>query len=158
MMSVLATLSQVVLVVTAGTLLYVAFTDLKEYTVRNELVLVLAGLFFLHAVLSGRWTSLHWNLGLALVMFAVMLYFYSQKLMGGGDLKLLTVAFLWVGLSCALPFAVLMLIFAALHTLSAKLEWVHYQEVNGRKRIAFAPSVAAALIGVFMLGCLQPRF
>jgi len=157
-MAVLATLSQVVLVVTAATLLYVAFTDLKEYQVRNELVLVLAGLFFLHAVLSGRWTSLHWNLGFALVMFAVMLYFYSQRLMGGGDLKLLTVAFLWVGISCALPFAVLMLIFAALHALAAKLEWVHYQEVSGHKRIPFAPSVAAALIGVFMWGGLEARF
>jgi prepilin peptidase CpaA len=157
-MPVFTTLSQVVLVVTAGALLYVAFTDLKEYKVRNELVLVLAGLFILHAVLSGRWTMLHWNVGFALVMFAVMLYFYSQNLMGGGDLKLLTVAFLWVGLACALPFAVLMLIFAALHTLLAKLGRVHFQEVNGRKRIAFAPSIAAALIGVFMLGCLQPRF
>jgi len=157
-MPVLATLSQIVLIVTAATLFYVAFTDFKEYTIRNELVLVLAGLFFLHAVLSGRWTTIHWNLGFALVMFAVMLYFYSQKLMGGGDLKLLTVAFLWVGPPYALPFAVLMLIFAALHTLSAKLGWVHSQEVNGRRRIAFAPSVAAALIGVFMWGGLEARF
>jgi len=156
-MLVLAAFSQVVLVVTAGALLYAAFTDLTEYKVRNELVLVLAGLFFLHALVSGRWITLHWNIGFALFMFAVMLYFYSQNLMGGGDLKMLAVAFLWVGLSCALPFAILMFIFGALHTLFAKLGWVRYQEVNRRKRIAFAPSIAGALIGVFMLGCLQPR-
>ena len=89
-------------------------------------------------------------------MFAVMLYFYSQKLMGGGDLKILTVAFLWVGLSCAIWFVLLLLIFAGLHTILAKLRWVDAQEVEGRKRIAFAPSVAAALIGTFLLGCLQP--
>jgi prepilin peptidase CpaA len=116
---------------------------------------MLAALYFLHAVLSGRWTTLHWNIGFALVMFAVMLHFYSQKLMGGGDLKILTVAFLWVGLSCAMWFALLLLIFAGAHTALAKFRWVHAQEVEGRKRIAFAPSVAAALIGTFLSGCLH---
>ena len=154
-MPVFPTLSHVVLVITAATLFYVALTDLKEYKIRNDLVIVLAALFFLHAILSGRWTTLHWNVGFALVMFAVMLYYYSQKLMGGGDLKILTVAFLWVGLSCAMWFALLLLIFAGFHTILAKLRWVDAQEVEGRKRIAFAPSVAAALIGTFLLGCLH---
>ncbi len=154
-MPVFPTLSHVVLVITAATLFYVALTDLKEYKIGNDLVIVLAALFFLHAILSGRWTTLHWNVGFALVMFAVMLYYYSQKLMGGGDLKILTVAFLWVGLSCAMWFALLLLIFAGFHTVLAKLRWVDAQEVEGRKRIAFAPSVAAALIGTFLLGCLH---
>jgi len=156
-MPVFATLSHVVLVITAGALLYVAVTDLKEYKVRNDLVLVLAGLFLLHTLLSGRWTTLHWNIAFSIFMFVVMLYFYSQNLMGGGDLKMLTVAFLWVGIHCALVFAILMLVFAGVHTALAKLGWASVQEVNGRKRIPFAPSVAAALIGSFMLGCLYPR-
>ena len=154
-MPVFPTLSHVILVITAATLLYVALTDLKEYKIRNDLVVVLAALYFLHALLSGRWTTLHWNVGFALVMFAVMLYFYAQKLMGGGDLKILTVAFLWIGLSCAIWFALLLLIFAGVHTILAKLRWVDAQEVEGRKRIAFAPSVAAALIGTFLIGCLH---
>jgi prepilin peptidase CpaA len=154
-MPVFPTLSHVVLVITAATLFYVALTDLKEYKIRNELVVVLAALFFLHAVLSGRWITLHWNIGFALVMFAAMLYYYSQNLMGGGDLKILTVAFLWVGLSCAMWFAILLLIFAGSHAALAKFRWVHAQEVEGRKRIAFAPSVAAALIGTFLSGCLH---
>jgi prepilin signal peptidase PulO-like enzyme (type II secretory pathway) len=62
-------------------------------------------------------------------------------------------------LDCALPFALLLLLFAGIHTIAAKLGWANVQraENDERKRIPFAPSIAAALIGVFMLGCLAPR-
>jgi prepilin peptidase CpaA len=155
-MPYLVILSHTILVITAGVLFYVALTDLKEYKIRNEFILVLAGLFLLHAAVSGRWVEMHWNIGLALVMFVLMLFAYARNMMGGGDLKILTVAFLWVGFHCALPFAILLLIFATLHTLAARFGWVDAQRADGRTRIAFAPSVAGALIGSFMLGCLQP--
>ena len=148
--------SQVVLVLTAALLFYVALTDLKHYKIRNEVILVLAALFFLHVVLSGRWTILHWNFGFAALLFLIMLYFYSMKLMGGGDLKLLTVALLWVGPFCALPFALFLLLFAGIHVLAAKFKLVEVQIANGRTHLAFAPSIAAALISVFMMGCLRP--
>ena len=140
------TLSHVVLVITAGVLFYVGLTDFKYFKIRNELVLVLIGLFILHALLSGRWISAHWNLGFAALMFGIMLYFYAQNAMGGGDVKILTVAFLWVGVGCALPFAVLLAVCAALHMAAAKFGWAEVQEVGGRKRIPLAPSVAAAMI------------
>ena len=150
------TLSHVMLVITAGVLFYVALTDFKYFKIRNELILVLAGLFVLHALLSGRWVTAYWNLALAAFMFAVMLYCYAQNLMGGGDVKILTVGFLWIGLDCALVFAVLMAIFATVHVAAAKLGWVKVQQAGKHKRIPFAPSVAGALIVCFMLGCLQP--
>jgi prepilin peptidase CpaA len=148
--------SQVVLVLTAATLFYVALTDLKHYKIRNEVILVLTALFFLHVVLSGRWTILHWNLGFAALLFLIMLYFYSMKLMGGGDLKLLTVALLWVGPFCALPFALFLLLFAGVHILAVKFKLAKAQLADGRTTLAFAPSIAGALICVFMVGCLQP--
>jgi prepilin peptidase CpaA len=151
-----APLSHVVLVITAAVLFYVALTDLKHFKIRNEVILVLAGLFVVHALLSGRWVSAHWNLAFAAVMFGVMLYFYAQNLMGGGDVKILTVGFLWVGFSCAFPFAVLLAVFAAVHVVAAKLGWSEIQQVGDKRRIPLAPSVAAALILCFILGCLQP--
>jgi len=148
--------SQVVLILTAAMLFYVALTDLKHYKIRNEVIFVLAALFFLHVVLSGRWTVLHWNLAFAALLFLIMLYFYSMKLMGGGDLKLLTVAFLWVGPFCALPFALFLLLFVGIHILVVKFKLGEAQIKNGRTHLAFAPSIAAALISVFMVGCLRP--
>ena len=86
-----------------------------------------------------------------------MLVWYAQGLMGGGDLKLMTVALLWSGLSCALPFLVIVAVAALLHALAAKFDYVHGQRVDGRMKIAFAPAIAAGLIGIFMLGCLSSR-
>jgi prepilin peptidase CpaA len=151
-------LANSVLAIAAVILLYAALTDLKRFQIRNELIAVLAALFVLHAFLSGRWPGMAWNIGLALLMFAVLIYFYSQSLLGGGDVKLLTVAFLWAGLDCALPFAILLSLFALIHVVAGKRGWVDLQQVgeDKRSRIAFAPSVAAALIGIFMLGCLAP--
>ena len=89
-------------------------------------------------------------------MLCVMLYFYAQNLMGGGDVKILIVGFLWIGLDCALVFAVLMTIFATVHVVAAKFGWVKVQQVGEHNRIPFAPSVAGVLIVCFMLGCLRP--
>ena len=44
-----APLSHVVLVITAAVLFYVALTDFKQFKIRNEVILVLAGLFVVHA-------------------------------------------------------------------------------------------------------------
>lgn len=151
------TASYFILVLTAALLFYMAVTDLREFKIRNDLILVLGGLFFVHAVLSGRWIEMHWNVAFAAVAFALMLFCYAQGLMGGGDLKLMTVALLWSGVRCALPFLIILVIMALLHALAAKLDWVRAQRVNGRIRIAFAPSIAAGLIGIFLLGCLAPR-
>jgi prepilin peptidase CpaA len=150
--------SEMVLTMTAAILFYVAYNDLRHFKIRNELILVLAGLFFVHAFVSGRWVNAHWNVACALLMFMVMLALYSRHLMGGGDLKLLSVAFLWAGVDCALPFAVLLFLFAGVHTIAAKLGWADVQVMDNdaRKRIPFAPSIAAALVGIFMLGCLAP--
>ncbi len=151
-----AVASQIVLILTAAVLFYVGLTDLRHFKIRNELIVVLTGLFFLHAFLSGRWTALHWNLGFAVLLFLVMLYYYSKNLMGGGDLKLLTVAFLWVGPFCALPFALFLLLFVCVHIVAIKFRWLEERVVNEKKWLAFAPSIAAALISVFMVGCLRP--
>src|SRR5258707_15714521 len=114
-----APLSHVVLVITAAGLFYVALADFKEFKIGNELILVLAGLFVVHALLSGRWMSAHWTLAFAALMFGVMLYFYAQNWVGGVDVKILTAGFLWVGFLCAFPFAVLLAVFAAVAVVSA---------------------------------------
>jgi prepilin peptidase CpaA len=85
-----------------------------------------------------------------------MLIFYRIGWLGGGDVKILTVAFLWTGSSGALVFAILLSFFSGVHTLAARLGWVESRvTASGRRGIPFAPSVAAALICTFMLRTLQ---
>ena len=151
-----AAASQAVLLLTGGLLFYMALTDLKHFKIRNEFVLVLAALFILHAFVSGRWVIIQWNFGFALLLSLIMFYFYLKNMMGGGDLKLLTVALLWVGPFCALPFALFLLLFVCIHIVAVKLKLIEARVVSGKDWIAFAPSVAAALISVFIAGCVQP--
>ena len=59
--------------------------------------------------------------------------------MGGGDVKILAVAFLWTGMSGALIFAVLLAVFSSVHAVAAKLGWVKSQITEGSCRsIPFA--------------------
>src|ERR1700677_4233226 len=100
-------LSLWILVLTAATLFWVALTDLREFKVRNEFVAILAGLFVAHALASGAWVSMQWNFAFALLMLLGGAYAYSLQQIGGGDLKLLAVAFLWTGPWFAAPFVIL---------------------------------------------------
>jgi len=47
-----------VLVVTSVLLVQAAWTDLRQYKIRNGMILALAGLFVLYAVLIGHWADL----------------------------------------------------------------------------------------------------
>jgi prepilin peptidase CpaA len=155
-MPLTATAACAVLVITAALLLYGAVRDFRHYSISNLLVLVLAGLFLLHAGLSGRWVTLYENVAFALLMFVLLLLCYARGWMGGGDVKLLTVAFLWVGIHCALAFALLLLLFTGVHACAVKLKWVEGRVADGRLKVPYAPAVGAALIGSFAVGCLAP--
>ncbi len=150
-------LANVVVVVTATVLFYAAVTDLKEFKIRNSLVMAIACLYGLYAVLLPEpVTTVLWHVGFALVMFVVAFIFYGLRWLGGGDVKLLTVSFLWVGFAYALPFTILLLIFAVGYVLMAhNFEWMpklsNKKGSKDRKWIPYAPLAAAALIGVFVL-------
>lgn len=145
-----------ILVITAVLLFWMALTDLKQFKIRNDFVLVLAGLYFVHAAVSGHWGEIPWHLGLAALVSAGMLYAYSLQQMGGGDFKLLAVSFLWAGPQCGLPFALLLLFFMGLHYGGAKLGWVPSHKTERGVWVPLAPSISGALIGTFMLGCFTP--
>src|ERR1700745_3654186 len=79
--------SYATLVAAAAVLFYAAFTDLRQFTISNDVVVVLLLLFVLHTSASGRWSELPWNLGFATLIFAFLAWFYALGWMGGGDVK-----------------------------------------------------------------------
>lgn len=167
-------LAHTVLIITAAVLFYAAWTDLKEYRIPNELIIVLVGLFLVHAFLSGWWVEMYWNFLMAFVVFLITLPFYLRGSIGGGDVKLMAVALLWVGYRSAVPFTVLLLAIAVVHAvlvkslaksifldvLGARFRWLNALSLDGR-RVPFAPTIAIALIGAFLAGGLDqppPRY
>ena len=138
-------------------LFWVSLTDLREFKVRNELVVILAFLYLVYAFSSGTWVSMQWNLAFALLMLVGGTYAYSLQHIGGGDLKLLTVAFLWTGPWLALPFVILLLMFTIIYYVAAKSGFAIARRTPEGLRIPLAPSLAGALIGVFALGLIGPH-
>lgn len=144
-MLALASLREVqALVVVMPILAFVVFDDLCNFRIRNEAVLALVALFAAFTLANGDMETLksHFTFGLAL--FALFLGMYYFGMMGGGDVKLLAVASLWLGPENALPFAVFLGIFALAYAAGAKMNLLPSRTVNGRVKVPFGPSIALA--------------
>lgn len=150
-------MSWALLTLTAAILCYAALIDLRHFIIPNSLVVALVLLFFVYAWQSGRSASIPSHVAFSLTISLVTLVFYARGWAGGGDMKIMAAAFLWVGLECALAFALLLLVFSGGHAVAARLGWLAARkDERARMRIPFAPSVAAAMIGTILLGCLLP--
>lgn len=150
-----AFVSYLILIATAALAFYAAFTDLKQYTIPNGLIASLVALYVLHTFTLEDRSGLVWDVVFALVIFLILLFLYARDWVGGGDVKLLTVSLMWAGTHCALVFSIILLVAATAHTLAVKLKRFGQHEDEKRVRIAFAPSIAVALVGVLMLGCAR---
>jgi Flp pilus assembly protein protease CpaA len=138
-------------------LVYVGFTDFRTFKIRNDVLSLLLVLYVLYALVSRSWFEIIANVVVAAIMFGVLLHFYAQRVIGGADVKLVPIVCLWVGLHCVLPFAGLLLLFIGLHLFMAWKGWAQTKTLPGRSSkyaIAYAPSLAAALIGVMVIGCV----
>src|SRR6266568_5329497 len=90
--------------VLGAALIYVILDDLRNARIRNEVVIVLAALFVVAAITRGEYSEAMRHLVFAAVMFLLILAMYALGMMGGGDAKLLAVAFLWLGVGSSATF------------------------------------------------------
>ena len=139
-------------VAAVAVLFYVGFTDFRTFKIRNDVVMLLLVLYVLLAFVDRSRSEILIDVLLAAIIFAVLLWFYTYRAVGGGDVKFLTVVCLWVGSHGALLFSILLLLFIGLHLSAAKIGWAETKPMAGRYAIPYAPSVAAALIAVIALG------
>jgi Flp pilus assembly protein protease CpaA len=135
-------------------LFYVGFTDFRTFKISNNLVLLLLVLCVLFAVVARTPSEILSDLILSGITFVVLVWFYTKGAIGGGDVKLVTVACLWTGPHCALLFSVMLLLLIGLHVFAAWMGWAKTKPKAGRFAIPYAPSIAGALIATTMLGCL----
>jgi prepilin peptidase CpaA len=97
-------LSLVIRVVALCALLWLALNDVRERRLPTRVVLAVGALFFVDAVVlrlpPGQVLT---HLALALGVFLVCAALFAARMIGGGDAKLASVIFLWVGVSLAIP-------------------------------------------------------
>ncbi len=135
-------------------LFYIGFTDFRIFKIRNNVILLLLILYALFAIVARTPSEIAASLALSAIAFAVLLWFYVKGVIGGGDVKFVTVACLWIGLHCTVLFSVFLLIFIGLHLFGAWMGWAATKPMAGRLAIPYAPAVAAAVIATAMVGCL----
>jgi prepilin peptidase CpaA len=145
-------MTEVLIRVALGAILvFVIFDDLRNFQIRNEAVAALAVLFLLRAALGGQYWEAWSHAVFAAVMFSVFLLMYARGLLGGGDVKLLGAAFLWLGMDNSFVFSLFLLAFTILYVILAKLGAVPKRMAAARTKIPFGPCIGAAWLVTLIL-------
>lgn len=147
----------------------IAVVDFKTQKIRNRDVMLLAALGLAGLVLQSLqqiewlqlvpWRGVYVSVGIALALFIVLLPFWLAKKVGAGDVKLMAAVPLVAGAENMLPFALLLLVFAAITAFVVKNPMMlpptlfrQYVEHFERKGVVpFGVPIAASLIGVEVL-------
>ena len=131
-------------------LLLAAFTDLRRRQIDNWLnasIAIAAPVFWWASGLS-LWPGIGWQLGLAVITFAITAVLFALRAMGGGDVKLLTALALWIRPADFAYLVVLMAILGGVLTL-AIAAWHIARRNTGKVAIPYGIAIAAA--GLFTL-------
>jgi len=132
-------------------LVFAAFTDMRRRQIDNWLnaaIVVGAPLFWWSSDLS-LYPEIAMQLGIALAAFIVLTGLFALKMMGGGDVKLLTALALWVEPTMFLKLLIIMALVGGLLTIVMGIAHVMKRQ---RDRLAVPYGVAIAFGGLWVLG------
>lgn len=131
-------------------LLIAAITDIRRRQIDNWLTLGIAAGAPLYWWASGMafMPDIAWQLGLAAVTFAVLFAMFALRVMGGGDVKLLTALALWIAPLWFMRLVIVMSIVGGVLTL---VMWIHHRSAKRTGRLAIPYGVAIACAGLWAL-------
>lgn len=91
-------LDQMILAAVVALFLWAAFTDLRSFRIPNHACLGILALYPVHLVARAHplnWGEIGMAVAFASVVFAIGVFLFKKKVMGGGDVKLFALAVLW---------------------------------------------------------------
>lgn len=132
-------------------LLIAAFTDLRNRMIYNWLNAAIALAAPLYWWASGMvlWPDLAIQLGFAIGVFAVLAILFALRIMGGGDVKLLTALALWI---TPMLFLQLLIVMALVGGVLAITMGAYHVARRQRDRLQIPYGVAIAIGGLWVLG------
>lgn len=139
------------LIALAIALLFAAFTDIRRRQIDNWLnaaIALGAPVFWWSSGLS-LWPDVALQLGVAIAAFAILAGLFALRVMGGGDVKLLTALALWIEPMLFLQLIVIMALSGGVLTVVMG-SW-HFLR-RERDRLAIPYGVAIAIGGLWVLG------
>jgi prepilin peptidase CpaA len=132
-------------------LLFAAFTDMRERRIANWLnagIALTAPIFWWTSGLT-LWPDVAMQLGVAVATFAILTGLFALRMMGGGDVKLLTALALWIGPSWFLKLLIVMALVGGVLTIVMGMIHILRRQ---RERLAIPYGVAIAIGGLWVLG------
>jgi prepilin peptidase CpaA len=138
------------LIALAIALLFAAFTDMRRRQIDNWLnaaIAIAAPAFWWTSGLA-LWPDVALQLGVALAAFVLLAGLFALKMMGGGDVKLLTALALWIQWDVFIQLLVVMAIAGGVLTIVMGVWHVTRRQ---RDRLAIPYGVAIAFGGLWVL-------
>lgn len=127
-------------------LIYIAIDDFLNFRIRNESVVAIIILILVKYFLSGLPIDYGFRIIFTFFVFACLLLSYWRGYLGGGDVKLLPLAFLWLEYSEWLLFYAILTIVTLLYAILALLKILPSDTSKGRPRMAYGPCISIAWI------------
>ncbi len=108
--------------------IYGALTDLTSYRIPNVVPYGLVALFAVYVAFAWNALPVLHHVGIGVFVFIMCVIFWQLKWLGGGDVKFLGAAALWMGPTKILPFLILLSLSAAVFVgiLKFLLTWNPY--------------------------------
>ena len=158
-----STASILVELIAIALLVRIAWRDMNEQKIANGDVIALAftgaaGLV-IQALAIGSWSTFLFSLLLGLALFAALFPFWMWKKLGAGDVKLIAVVPLVIGIQDMLLFSIILLVATLVIVMLIKNPLLlpaplfrRYLQVYERKGVVpFGVPISVALIGVLLL-------
>lgn len=139
-------------------LLVAAFTDIRRRQIDNWLNAAIAATAPLYWWASGLslWTDVAWQLGVAVITFALLAVLFALRAMGGGDVKLLTALALWIQPAWFLKLVIGMSLIGGVLTLLMGAWHVARRRKN---KLAIPYGVAISAAGLWVIAAqISPAF
>ena len=149
------TVDVVVSAAIVGVLVFVIMDDVRNYRIKNSAIITLFCLIIFQFLIEA---DLHYFLAHAAfstIAFAVLMVAFRRRLFGGGDAKLLTIAFLAIGPERALVYAICLLLLSVIYWGGAKVNILPSQLIGTQLKIPFGPSIGGAWIATIFFFAVQ---
>lgn len=143
-------IAQLLLILLAAMLLVAAIGDVRTFNIPNALNAAIALLAPLYWWASGTplWPDAAFQVGVALLVFALLAAAFWAGMMGGGDVKMASAILLWFPVDQAAMFLVIMSLAGGIVTLAAV---VRHRALRREGRPEIPYGVAIAIAGLWLI-------
>ena len=139
-------------------LVWAVVSDVRHLIIPNWTCIAIAAAFLPPALFQGLdYADIAWHYGAGMALILAGMILFARHLIGGGDLKLLAAAGVWIGWSGLLPYlflvtlgggALAMVILTA-RKFKRKIPLISHEDVGGAPPVPYGVAIGVAAIIMF---------